>query len=774
MATGPLALRQFLLSCALLYACLVSPGVSGATTQTNRSNRGYQYIHDSNPEVPWSIHIVRVRRNHPNLRFETTLGQTNSFGMALISDQARWTVSESAQPVAAINGDFYTHEDAYPARPRDLQIRNGEMLTDPDGHACFWMDPDGQPHRASVTSRLRFTWHDGSEIEMGLNERRSTDTAVLFTPAVGTTTRTRGGTELVLEPAPESPQLPLQPGRRYSTVIREVRTGGNTPTRASQLVLSLGPRLASRLAKARPGLSVILFTETTPNLAGVQTALGGGPTLVANGAAMKWSGINLRHPRSAIGWNDEYLFLVEVDGRQGNLSVGMSFPELAEYMHKLGCTEAMNLDGGGSATLWVLGNVINSPSEGRERPAANALVLTETRSDAQNREDRVEGARTRLMDSTHRPPRDDTAQKLFLPGAFLELDFRIEFRHIAQLREHPRQPVPATVQARLRPSAATPTVSRDLNARVRLKGSEGSFRPINEKPSLTVDFPRDEEGNDLCGLHRVYLNNSVEDPSLLHERLGAELFQAHGIPAPRVTHARVHLNGKPLGVYGMKEAFTQEFLALHFRQPIGELYDNDEGPDLDHPLHRNLPDQTGPDGLSMEALKILSEAAADPDPNRRWQRLSVLLDSDRFLTFAALEVMLGHRDGYGLARNNFRLYRDAASGRWSFLPDGMDQLFGLASFPWRPRMSGLIAQALLDSQEGRHLYTRRFVELLDSVFQRESPAARVTQLAAALRPHLLPEERRTFDPEIQSLRQRILDREKYLRLQVAAEAPLAP
>jgi len=52
-------------------------------------------------------------------------------------------------------------------------------------------------------------------------------------------------------------------------------------------------------------------------------------------------------------------------------------PELASYLVKLGCQEAMNLDGGGSATLWVLGTVINEPSEGRPRPAANALVLVQ-------------------------------------------------------------------------------------------------------------------------------------------------------------------------------------------------------------------------------------------------------------------------------------------------------------------------------------------------------------------------------------------------------------
>ena len=65
-----------------------------------------------------------------------------------------------------------------------------------------------------------------------------------------------------------------------------------------------------------------------------------------------------------------------VDGRQANVSAGMTFPELAAYMEKLGCQVAMNLDGGGSSTFWVRGQVMNSPCYGHERPMANALVLT--------------------------------------------------------------------------------------------------------------------------------------------------------------------------------------------------------------------------------------------------------------------------------------------------------------------------------------------------------------------------------------------------------------
>ena len=55
----------------------------------------------------------------------------------------------------------------------------------------------------------------------------------------------------------------------------------------------------------------------------------------------------------------------------------MTYSEIAEYMQKLGCQEALNLDGGGSATFWMLGQVINSPSKGSASEIANGLVLVQ-------------------------------------------------------------------------------------------------------------------------------------------------------------------------------------------------------------------------------------------------------------------------------------------------------------------------------------------------------------------------------------------------------------
>lgn len=356
-------------------AAAAESGASGMTNAPGRPDRGYAYLHDTVASVPWSIHIFKISLARRDLAFTTTLGGSNLLGMSTVAEQLKAFPAGLGTPLAAVNGDFYVNEPEPLGDPRDLQIRDGELISAPAGHACFWIDPEGRPQSTNVFSRLRVRWPDGSETPIGLNELREAGTAVLYTRAAGSHSWTREGTELVLERDGEGPWLPLRTGQQLSARVRSVQDGGHTSLDAETLVLSLGPKLVTAGKRLAPGAVVQVITETFPELTGVTTAIGGGPTLVRNGKAMEWSGFLLRHPRTALGWNQDHVFLVQVDGRQSDLSVGMTFPELAEYLVNLGCQNAVNLDGGGSATLWALGQVVNSPSEGQQRPGANSLVV---------------------------------------------------------------------------------------------------------------------------------------------------------------------------------------------------------------------------------------------------------------------------------------------------------------------------------------------------------------------------------------------------------------
>jgi exopolysaccharide biosynthesis protein len=86
-----------------------------------------------------------------------------------------------------------------------------------------------------------------------------------------------------------------------------------------------------------------------------------------------------RHPRTAVGVsrNGLTLWVVVVDGRQPDYSVGMTLPELGALMVELGADDALNLDGGGSSSFvfQLPGSepVVNRPSDGKFRAVANHL-----------------------------------------------------------------------------------------------------------------------------------------------------------------------------------------------------------------------------------------------------------------------------------------------------------------------------------------------------------------------------------------------------------------
>jgi Phosphodiester glycosidase len=114
---------------------------------------------------------------------------------------------------------------------------------------------------------------------------------------------------------------------------------------------------------------------------GVLDTVGGNPTLLENGqiVAKNVDGEGTffrRHPRTGVATTqDGKILLVTVDGRQPEYSVGMTPREFAELFESLEATSALNLDGGGSTTMVVNGNVKNKPSSGSERPVSSALLV---------------------------------------------------------------------------------------------------------------------------------------------------------------------------------------------------------------------------------------------------------------------------------------------------------------------------------------------------------------------------------------------------------------
>jgi spore coat protein H len=362
-------------------------------------------------------------------------------------------------------------------------------------------------------------------------------------------------------------------------------------------------------------------------------------------------------------------------------------------------------------------------------------------------------------------------EAIFDNKTVLPLRIEISTNELARLRRNDREPVRATV-------FEGSNVWRDVGLHV--KGAAGSRRPIDDsKPALTLSFNKFVQDQRFHGLRKIHLNNSVQDASYMCENICSELFRKAGVPAARVTYATLSLNGRRKQLYVVKEGFTRDMLGIYFRNTRGNLYDGGFLREITDPLEN---DGGGTDVRDRSDLKALAKAAQEPDPEKRWEELNRVLDVDRFVTYAAMEVMTWDWDGYVKNRNNYRIYHDPDSDRMVFFPHGMDQMF------WEPTGTGpktrseailpsdwfgpLVAQSLIrNTAQGKRLYQKRFGEVFTNAFQIESLTNRVEELASLLRPHLGPE----YEGQVKRMRELITGRHVFLRrmLSEPAPAPLA-
>lgn len=147
---------------------------------------------------------------------------------------------------------------------------------------------------------------------------------------------------------------------------------------------------ANALVIYKNGKSEILPTMGStriPSLNNVEDALVTGPLLLNNGQInilQKRPFNDLKHPRSAICLGAKEVWLIAIDGRHKEAS-GLNLNELSQFLLSCDCKYAINLDGGGSTTLFLqtkkINGVVNHPSDNKkfdsegERPVANILFI---------------------------------------------------------------------------------------------------------------------------------------------------------------------------------------------------------------------------------------------------------------------------------------------------------------------------------------------------------------------------------------------------------------
>jgi exopolysaccharide biosynthesis protein len=342
------------------------------------------------PPEPMSVRMIRLDPSVADLR--SVLANDEIVGTETVS-----AIAARHKPLAAINAGFFQPN----GDPSGVLTVGGQLVSDtrrPRG--AVGIRQDGNVLRL-VVGHLRATASlviNQARVPIdGIDTTRIRGRLMLFTPLYNEDTDTAGrGMEWVVTRrgggTPPAYRIASGPHRE-----------GRTKIPAGGFVLSFGgeklpPELSAIKRGARLGLEVLYdpVDGDATAWAAARDIVGGAGLLIKDGEPIAdWSietftkgFAELRHPRTMIGSGaDGAIWLVTVDGRQPQRSVGMSLVELRDFARRLGLVNALNLDGGGSTTMWVEGRVVNSPSDAAgERQVSDALIVAPRRQNGERRQ----------------------------------------------------------------------------------------------------------------------------------------------------------------------------------------------------------------------------------------------------------------------------------------------------------------------------------------------------------------------------------------------------
>ena len=359
----------------------------------------YKYRWDKEPCV---FYVAEIDKNSPDLNVQVCLGQGKVLGKETVPEIARRVSKGGRKALVAINGGFGVLGGlgGLAGISHNLFVQDGELTSGPiPEDVCFGVAQNGEVFMESVEMRAYVIFGNQRIPIEAINNRMKGDqrrdyNSILFTPRFGDTTHT---SRKMYEAVFTGARLPLTPNYRSEVVLKSIGEKGNNQIPSDGFVLAVRTRRYEKtLLKLQPGQEGRVEVHLKPNKwHDILQAMGGNYILVKDGKLshdMRQALVfdddhepGRRHstnklvshePRTALGFGDEKIYLIVVDGRQNDYSTGMTMYEVAQVLIELGAKQAMNLDGGASSTLFAGGKVHNRPSGGDLRKVLNSVLIT--------------------------------------------------------------------------------------------------------------------------------------------------------------------------------------------------------------------------------------------------------------------------------------------------------------------------------------------------------------------------------------------------------------
>lgn len=332
---------------------------------------GVEYSRITRPG-PYEIRLIHVKRQEPLSHLEVVMAFDRLTGDENLRNTINRFKGPKRQVVGGTNGDFFhmAHQKTA-GMTLGASISNGRLVESSSGRTAFYITADRVPHIGVITTKATLLAGDKTLPIQTVNRPPAANGLFIFTrdfqwdlPA---------GLRLRLANAPLGAH-----GDWKATVTGEFNAGKiNTDDLAELVLVAAGDEAKAQVANLKEGTEVVFKMEVPEAGQPVTQAVGGGVILLKDGELpfAPGTGDKARHPRTTIGFNDDEIMLMTVDGRQPGWSIGMRYEDLAVFMKEWGMKEALNLDGGGSTTAIVRDVVENRPSDGGLRRNANGVIV---------------------------------------------------------------------------------------------------------------------------------------------------------------------------------------------------------------------------------------------------------------------------------------------------------------------------------------------------------------------------------------------------------------
>jgi len=364
--------------CSIISSLLILFAAAAAAQNFAEVHPGVEFAQHDTIIAGKNVRMSLLRVDPAKVRIDVARAMDASIGVEKTS-----SIAERRGAVAAVNAGFFRLDRSiFAGDDVGVLMIDGNLISESTNGRIALLIRNGATRTdvgfRHVNSATELTI-GGKRFELsGIDRERKQDDAILYTPHFHRTTLTDGsGLEIIV---------------RKGKITEIRKAAGSSVIPSDGYVISASGTMREQFAGAsKVGSSVKIRTKLMDAVTErmidekFEDIIAGVPQLVLNGrAAVTWEQerssrafAETRHPRTAIAkLKDGKILFAVADGRS-ETSGGIGLEDLAAYLIELGAADAMNLDGGGSSTMYLDGKVVNQPSDKEgERKVGDALIVT--------------------------------------------------------------------------------------------------------------------------------------------------------------------------------------------------------------------------------------------------------------------------------------------------------------------------------------------------------------------------------------------------------------